>query len=221
MILHGGLKECGVNCVMHSLVLCRTNPQRVPSVCWERHALQTEVSTLVFSVHTWYFWSSLVPNREGKKEEGKKKSSMFMWKAQRSDSPAIWSQWERRIWRRVFLNPRETSKAVLRGGQARQDGGAPYKNLPGRWAFQSQSATDVTVRSTYFSTIFFLTHHYIWTNGPKSRWVYFSWCIVADLVKVVCWTNRVWFELKRWYACNKDYLSEEMYCDRCCRVRHV
>ncbi len=92
-----------------------------------------EVSTLVFSVHTWYFWNSLVPNHEGKKKE-EKKLSMFTWKAQCSDSPAIWSQWERRIWQGVFLNPRETSKAVLRAGQARQDGGAPYKNLPGRWA---------------------------------------------------------------------------------------
>lgn len=113
-----------------------------------------EVSTLVFSVHTWYFWSSLVPNREGKKKE-RKKLSMFMWKAQRSDSPAIWSQWERRIWRRVFLNPRETSKAVLRGGQPRQDGGTPYKNLPGRWAFQSPSATDVNVRPTCEPTLLF------------------------------------------------------------------
>jgi len=134
------------------------------------------VSTLVFSVHTWYFWSSLVPNHEGEKTERFFFLSMFMWKAQRSDSPAIWSQWERRIWRRVFLNPRETSKAVLRGGQPRQDGGAPYKNLPGRWAFQSPSATDVTVRPTCD------THSYVFmlynAAGPSHSFFFLKYNFV-------------------------------------------
>lgn len=29
------------------------------------------------------------------------------------------------------------------------------------------------------------------------------------------------FKLKGRHVCNKDYLSEEIYCDRCCSVRHV
>lgn len=89
--------------------------------------------------------------------KGKRRGEMplFMWKAHCTKSPAVQSRRER-IWRRVFLNPRETSKGVLSGGQPRRYGGTPYKKKtsqadePARTALPLMSQAYLWTHNSFF-----------------------------------------------------------------------
>lgn len=120
--------EPQVNMYSRCVEFIRYIPLKVLPACKERH----------FYRWRWAHWRSLfTPDIFGpllfQIVKGKRRGEMplFMWKAHCTKSPAVQSRRER-IWRRVFLNPRETSKAVLRGGQPRRHGGTPYKKKPPR-----------------------------------------------------------------------------------------